>query len=163
MPLGFIKVSTKIAPSTSRLAIRKKSAKQLKHTAKLIFSKKNISHELFQEESQRLLDVFDEDHFQAKRCISLIEDPLWKHVCTDIINMMGPLSVLKIWNSRLGSLSPQGTIIDLYCQTEEIAQFTQQYAFVIMGALQRYFPALKELNVKNETKFHNTHHLTKFP
>jgi len=61
--------------------------------------------------------------------------------------IMGPPSVLKIWNSALGSLSFQDKMIDLYCQTEDVAQFIQCYDFIILGSLQHYFPALKELRV----------------
>ena len=134
MPLGLIKISTEIAQSTSHSASRKEPGKQDTHTAKSSLPKKSFSYKLSQEV-----------HFQAKHYISLIKDPLWKRVCAEAINIIGPLFILKIWNSRLGS--PQDKIIDLYCPTEEAAQFTQQYAFVVIGILQQYFPALKELKV----------------
>lgn len=134
MPLGLIKIRTQVAPSIAH-SIEKKESVKNQH-----------SPDAFQ--NTVVLD--DDIHSQAKHCISLIEDPLWKHVCTEVIHMMGPSSILTIWNVRLGSLSPRDKIINLYCQTEEVAEFIQQYAFVIIGTLQHYFPALKELNAKNE-------------
>lgn len=90
----------------------------------------------------------DEIQHHAQYCLSLIEDPLWKFVCTDITDMMGPSAVLKIWNSSLGSFSYQDKTIEVYCHAEEIAQFIRQYSFVILGSLQRYFPAMKDLKIK---------------
>ena len=96
---------------------------------------------------------FEEAYSQAKHCLSLIEDPLWKSVCIEIANMMGPLAVLKTWECRLGSFSHQHKTINLYCQTEEISQFIRPYSFVILGSLQRYFPMLKDLKVKSELPY----------
>lgn len=93
---------------------------------------------------------FDGIQAQVRHYTSLIEDPLWKHVCIETVKMMGPFSLLKIWYGRLGTFSPQDKAIDFYCQTEETAQFVQQYAFVILGILQRYFPTLKEIRVLRE-------------
>ncbi len=112
--------------------------------------KHHFPHPFLQELPQSIEILFDDSHSHAKRCISLIEDPLWKHVCTEVMNIMGPASVIKIWNSTLGALSSHDKLLDLYCQTEESAQYVQQYAFVILGSLQQYFPALKELTVRIE-------------
>jgi hypothetical protein len=60
---------------------------------------------------------------QAQHCLSRIEDPLWKSVCTEMMDVMGPSSVCKIWNGELGSYCSERKSIDLYCPTEEIAQF----------------------------------------
>jgi hypothetical protein len=109
-----------------------------------------LSHLSFQELLKNSEILFDDSLAHAKRCISLIEDPLWKHICNEVMHIMGPLSVLKIWNSKLGALSSQDKIIDLYCQTEESAQFVQQYAFIILGSLKYYFPVLKKLRIRSE-------------
>jgi len=85
----------------------------------------------------------------AKEHTLLMEDPLWKEVCTETVRMMGPLAQ-HIEQARLGSFSPQDKTIELYCQTDEVAQFIQQYTFIILGSLRRYFPALKELRVSIE-------------
>jgi len=76
----------------------------------------------------------------------LIEDPLWKYVYTDALQIIGA-SAQKIKGSRLGQFSTQDKTIYLYCQTEEVAQFIQQYDFILLGSLQRFFPALRELKV----------------
>ncbi len=85
---------------------------------------------------------------QAQYDLSLIEDPLWKQVCIDFIQMMGSACILEIGGSQLGSISPQGKTIDILCQTGEIATFFQQYHFVIIESLRPYFPSLKEVRVK---------------
>lgn len=101
-----------------------------------------------QRHSQGKKISFDETYFQAKQCITLIEDPLWKQVCTECIDMMGPAPVLKIWSSSLGSLTPETKTMDLSCPTKEAAQLIQQYDFVILGMLRRYFPTLNELRIE---------------
>ena len=144
MSYAFINAWKKIGSSTFYSSLGREHVK--KRTP--VFLKENVS----QEESQNRNCLFDEAYSQAKHCISLIKDPLWKHVCTEVINMMGPLSVLKVWDSRLGTLSSQEKVIDLSCQTEESAQFLEQYNFVIISILQQYFPALKELQVTLNSK-----------
>ena len=143
MAYAFINAWTKISSSTSYSSLGREHVKR--RTPE--FLKKNVSQKLSQKEAQTQSALFDEAYSQAKHRISLIKDPLWKHVCTEVINMMGPLSVLKVWNSRLRTLSPQEKMIELSCQTEESAQFLEQYDFVIISILQQYFPTLKELRV----------------
>lgn len=91
---------------------------------------------------------FEEAYSQVKHCLSLIKDPLWKSICTEMIEMMGPSAVLKMWDSCLGSFSYQHKTMSIYCQTQKVAQFVRQYSFVILGSLQRYFPMMKDLKVK---------------
>jgi len=89
-----------------------------------------------------------DSHSQAKSCLSHIQDPLWKSVCTEMLDIMGPSSVYKIWNSKLGSYCTEGKTMEFCCPTVEVAQFMNQYSFLILGSLQRYFPTLKHLRVK---------------
>jgi hypothetical protein len=112
--------------------------------------KQGFRYSSLQELQERSEIPSDDSHSHAKRCLSLIEDPLWRHVCTDVLTIMGPLSVLKIWDSKLGTLSPQDKMIDLYCKSEEISQFVQRYDFIILGSLKQYFPVLKELRVNSK-------------
>ena len=100
-----------------------------------------------QQRTQSKKRSWDDVQSYAKHCISLIEDPLWKHVCTELINMMGPESVLKIWNSDLGFFSSGTKTIGISCQAKEAAQLIQQYDFVLLGVLRRYFPTLNKLRV----------------
>ena len=115
---------------------------------KLSFSKHDPHYEFEQELPHSDQISFEEAYSQAKHHVSLIEDPLWKSVCAEMVDMMGPLAVLRMWNSSLGSFSYQHKTMDLYCQTEEIVQFICQYSFVVLGSLQRYFPMMKDLKVK---------------
>lgn len=94
--------------------------------------------------------LLKEEHAKVNHYLSTIEDPLWKHVCHEVIEMMGPASFLKIWRSNLGPLSSQNTVLDITCETEETAAFIQQYDFVILGSLQGYFPVLKKIKAKKQ-------------
>ena len=129
---------------------RSKIQKRPKHSSNLTFplSTHGFSSSFPQElyENQKISS--DEANYKAKQFISHIEDPLWKKVCTELINMMGPVSVLKVWNSTLGPLSPENKSIELACKAKEAAHFIQQYDFVILSILRRYFPTLNELRVE---------------
>ncbi len=103
-----------------------------------------LSQELPKEKESGADDV----QSQAQQCLSLIEDPLWKHVCSQIIDIIGPVWVLKIYDSQLGPLSPQDKNVNLYCQTEKTAQFLEQCECIILGSLQQYFPLLKEIKIR---------------
>lgn len=93
--------------------------------------------------------LLDNDlYYQANSYLSRITDPLWKKICLQVANMMGPFAILKIGGCQLGSLSPKDRALDFYCPTEEAVHFVNQYAFVILGELQQYFPELKELQIK---------------
>ena len=111
-------------------------------------SKKSLSNTFFKPISEDKEASIGEIHQQVNHFISLIEDPLWKSICTEMTDMMGPSAVLKMCDSRLGSFSHHHKTMELYCQTEERAQFTRQYSFVILGSLQRYFPTVKDLRIK---------------
>ncbi len=103
--------------------------------------------------SQNSFDTVDENHSQIKYYLSLIDDPLWKKVCRHVEDMMGPLSVVKIWECKLGFFSSEENNIEIDCKTEEAAQFLTRYAFVILGGLKQYFPQIKKINVNCESSF----------
>ncbi len=119
-----------------------------KPEVQLIFSKKDASPALLQEETPNHDTLLQDDYVRATGCIDQIVDPLWKDICMDLLNMMGPASILKIWKSKLGEFSSQDKRIDITCETVEAEEFVQQYDFVILGSLHRYFPALKQLRVR---------------
>ena len=102
---------------------------------------------------QNSLDTVDQDRSQVQYYLSLIDDPLWKKVCRHVESMMGPISVVKIWECKLGSFSSEEHNIEINCRTEEAAQFLKKYAFVILGGLKQYFPALKELKISQVYPF----------
>lgn len=78
--------------------------------------------------------------------LPLIEDPLWKMVYRDVLEILGGLAT-QLWNCKLGSIVTKDESLDLYCPTKEIAEFVKQYSFLILGSLQKYFPALKKLRI----------------
>lgn len=131
------------------LRFLKRSTQQQKPTKKFPFSKKIFSPTYLQEENTNPLFLsFGDNYTRAAYCISRIGDPLWQNICLDLMDMMGPVSVLKIWKSKLGNLDFPDKGFEIICETEEIAIFVQQYDFVILGSLQRYFPTLKQLRAK---------------
>ena len=115
--------------------------------------KKNLSNAFFKPMPEDKEASIGDIHQQVNHFISLIEDPLWKSICTEMADMMGVSAVLKIYSSRLGSFSHHHKTMELYCQTEEIAQFANQYSFIILGSLQRYFPTVKDLKIKINSSF----------
>lgn len=132
-----------IASSSLCAVIKNETVENCLHDAQLTISKKILAREHFQTESQSY-------NTQAKYYLSLIKDPLWQHVCTEVISMMGPRCNLEIWNSRIGVISFDNKTIEIYCQTEELTQLLQQFDFVVLGSLQRYFPSIKKLIIKTE-------------
>ena len=134
----------------SRLETVKRHSKDL--ITPLILNK-NLSYQFAQRKAQNSLDAVDEDHSQVKYYLGLIDDPLWKKVCRHVENMMGPLCAIKIWECKLGSFSSEENDIEVDCKTQEAAQFLKKYAFVILGGLKQYFPALKKLKVNCENSF----------
>lgn len=95
----------------------------------------------------------DGKYMAVKNHLSTIEDPLWKHICQDVLEMMGPVSTLIIWKSKLGQFSHHDEILPIICENEETAFFIQQYDFVIIASIQKYFPALKKLEAVCNPEF----------
>lgn len=112
--------------------------------------KKSPSFEILRKSTQTGKIPFEDSKSQAEQSLSLIEDPLWKSVCNEMTDLMGSFSVEKVWDSKLGTFCSEGKSIDLCCPTDEAAQFVNQYSFLILGSLQRYFPAIKTLKTKVE-------------
>jgi hypothetical protein len=152
VPFAFMKASTfknKAFVPTPCSTLKNGSLKKYRPTLTLV-SSQSVFPSLC---SQKLLSpkkgLMENPQVQAEKCISLIEDPLWKRICVEFLAMMGPSSLLKIWKMRLAPLSSQRTIVYLTCQTKEEAEFIQTYSFVILGSLQAYFPAVKRLVVRS--------------
>lgn len=109
-----------------------------------------------QGKSQDKTTLADGAH-QAKHHISLIEDPLWKRVCADLVRMLGvkmmeSFPTVRLWDCRLDDLSGRDKIVTIYCLTEHTAQFLEQYVFIVLDGLHQYFPALKEIRINNEAE-----------
>ena len=145
-PLNTTKV---LERKTSRSSITKEFTGTYEPKLTLSFSKENFSPSLSQESLKSQNILLQDDHLKAENCLSTIDDPLWKHVCRDVISMMGAASFLKIWESTLGDVCLQDESMEIKCKTEETAQFIQQYDFVILESLKPYLPALKQLRVKS--------------
>ena len=133
--------------SIKALASVKRPQKEFKPHVIPLSSNDSPSNQLVKRKIQATLDTVDDSLSPVEYDLSLIDDPLWRKICYHIEGMMGSLSVSKIWECKLGSFSFETHDIEVYCQTEETAQFLQEYAFVILGELKQYFPTLKELKV----------------
>lgn len=127
--------------------------KRLKLKLNTPFSKNDSFFEISRNSIQLNQISFKNSQSQAKHRLSLIEDPLWKLVCTEMADLMGPSSTQQMWDSKLGSYRFENNSIDLYCPTEETAHFISQYSFLVIGSLQRYFPTIKTLKTKVSTLF----------
>lgn len=126
----------------------------MKHRPKSISSAQNtlyfgtsLSNKILQDE----IAHFSYKNDQYEQTINYTEDPLWNHVYSEALKVIGPCA-RKIQESKLGPLSPKDETILFHCNTEEAAQLIQQYSFIFLESLKRYFPSLKELRVEiNET------------
>lgn len=126
------------------------SIKKLELKLNISFPRKSSFFEISRD-STHINQVSPEgSKLQAKYCLSCIEDPLWKSVCSEMADLMGSSPVEKVWGSKLGTFCSEGKSIDLCCPTDEAAQFVDQYSFLILGILQRYFPTIKTLKTKVE-------------
>lgn len=103
-----------------------------------------------QELPQNKATLDNEVGIQAEKQTSLIEDPLWKQVCTDLVKMLGSFPTARIEDCKLEDLSGQDKVANICCSSEDTAQFLEEYVFVILESLRQYFPALKELRINNE-------------
>ncbi|MBY0500744.1 MAG: hypothetical protein K2P93_01920 [Alphaproteobacteria bacterium] len=111
-------------------------------------SQHNSSLKVSRETTQTNQISFEDSELQTNRPLSPIEDPLWKKICSEVEKLMGSSSIQEIWDSELGSFCSEDKSIELCCPTEEAAQFINQYSFLILGSLQRYFPAIRALKTK---------------
>ncbi|MBY0272317.1 MAG: hypothetical protein K2X02_02715 [Alphaproteobacteria bacterium] len=112
--------------------------------------KKKLPHKITKNNSKKDLHLNNNLSPHEKQLLSHIEDPLWKSVCTEVTDLMGSSPIQKMWDSKLGSYCSEADAMDLCCPTDETAQFINQYSFLILGSLQRYFPAIKTLKTKVE-------------
>ncbi|MBY0293483.1 MAG: hypothetical protein K2W92_09400 [Alphaproteobacteria bacterium] len=133
---------------SSRAYIKEEFVAKQKSIFNLSSAKQHFSYLASYNSSQKEKISADDIQSRANHYISLIEDPLWKRVCGKVAIIMGPFSILKLWGSQLGTFSTKNQAMDIKCKTKDEAQFVQQYAFVILGSLQRYFPTVKNLKVK---------------
>ncbi len=137
-------------PLASVSSINSKSMEEHKINLEVALSAKTIF--LFLRYSEKIPQELNVslrvEYTKAEECLSTIEDPLWRRICQDVMIMMGPASLLKIWECTLGEVYSQNKSIDIYSPTEKAAQFINQYSFVIFGSLKPYFPALKQISVK---------------
>lgn len=138
---------TAISYTKTRKDILKASDKK----SRRLFGSIEPQPEVFSRSHRVAADSLTEEHKKINNYLSTIEDPLWKRICQDVVTMMGPASALKIWRSKLGPLSSQDKVVNITCETEETATFVQQYDFVILGSVQKYFPVIKQLKAQSIT------------
>ena len=79
---------------------------------------------------------------EAEIGISQIQDPLWRRVCLDIFRILGPVAFKDLWKANLTSISPKERRAYLTCPTQAIAEAVENYHFVVMGALKKFYPFL---------------------
>lgn len=134
--------------SKEALASIKRPQKEFKPYVVPLSSSGSPSNQFAKRNTLTVPDIVGDTSSQVEYDLSLVSDSLWKKVCYHIEDMMGSFCVSKIWECKLGSFSFEENNIEVYCQTEDTAQFLQEYAFVILAGLKPYFPALEELKVR---------------
>ncbi|OJW51064.1 MAG: hypothetical protein BGO67_12085 [Alphaproteobacteria bacterium 41-28] len=85
---------------------------------------------------------------EAETGISQIQDPLWRRVCLDVLRVLGPVAFKDLWKTNLMSISPRERRAYLACPTQGIADTVENYHFVIMGALKKFYPFLFSLETE---------------
>lgn len=85
---------------------------------------------------------------EAEEGISRIQDPLWRRVCVDILQVLGPIAFKDLWKSKLITVSPQGRKIHLACPDQAIVDTIEKYHFVIMAAFKKFYPFLSSIEME---------------
>jgi len=91
---------------------------------------------------------FDKYKAEAEEGISQIQDPLWRRVCLDALQILGPVAFNDLWKSKLITVSPKGKIAYLTCPNQSIVEKIEQYHFVIIAALKKFYPYLSSLEIE---------------
>lgn len=139
----------------ANIEARSTSCSRIKTSRKINFPSGNLSTGFHRRKTFSIFTApwyFTEDHYLEKKAenpLSSIKDPLWKHVCMEIQNLMPSLFDLKLSECQLGPFLPQSKQVDLYCP-EGTVNPIGQYDFVILACLQKFFPTLKRVRVKLE-------------
>lgn len=85
---------------------------------------------------------------EAETGISQIQDPLWRRVCSDVLRTLGPVAFKNLWKTNLVSVSPRERRACITCPSQDIAEAVENYHFVIMGALKKFYPFLFSIETK---------------
>ncbi len=88
----------------------------------------------------------------AETGVSQIQDPLWRRVCIDVLRMLGPVAFNDLWKTNLISISPKEKRAYLNCPTQDIAATVENYHFVIMDALKKFYPFLFSIETEINEK-----------
>ena len=105
--------------------------------------KRSLSNELSLSEW-----VLHKYEVEAEEGISQIQDPLWRRVCIDVLRVLGPIAFKDLWKINLTSISPERRKAYLACPTQAIAETIENYHFVIIDALKKFYPSL--LSIETE-------------
>lgn len=87
-------------------------------------------------------DQLHEYKAQAEEGLLKIQDPLWYRICVDIFQTLGPIAFKDLWKTKLVGISSEGKRAFLSCPNEHIAMALDQYHFVIIGALKKFYPSV---------------------
>lgn len=85
---------------------------------------------------------------QLEERIAQIQDPLWRRVCIDMLSVLGPLAFSDLWRVSFETTSSGGRIAHLTCPSLSLAKTIEQYHFVIIDALKKFYPFLTSLDTE---------------
>ena len=74
--------------------------------------------------------------------IDQITDPLWQKICRELLEILGPLAFSDLWKIQLVAISSDGKKVFLSCSSEETAKVIENYHFVLIDVLKKFYPAL---------------------
>ena len=92
--------------------------------------------------------VLQEYKTEAEEGIARIEDPLWRKICLDILEILGPVAFKNLWKVKLVSVSSERRKAYLACPNRSVAASIEQYQFVVIGALKKFYPFLTSINIE---------------
>lgn len=92
--------------------------------------------------------TLDRCEVEATEGISQIQDPLWRRVCIDVLRILGPAAFKNLWKIKLCHVSPEGKKAYLVSPTLDLAETIENYNFVVIEALKKFYPALLFLETK---------------
>lgn len=101
-----------------------------------------LNEDSLQDELSHSEHVLYQYKIEAQKGISQIKDPLWKRVCIDILNILGPIAFKDFWKISFLNVSLQGRRAHLTCPSRRVAEAIEKYHFVIIEALKKYYPSL---------------------
>ncbi|MBY0291751.1 MAG: hypothetical protein K2W92_00465 [Alphaproteobacteria bacterium] len=110
-----------------------------------LFVTQDLQEASMNDQKEWTLDTYE---IEAAEGISQIQDPLWRRVCVDVLRILGPVAFKNLWKIKLCHVSAEGRKAYFISPTMDIAETIENYNFVIIEALKKFYPSLLFLETK---------------